>query len=203
MITGDSRTREMISNALKAEGRPDKAFLAINPASAIMRPSAVLPGGADVVRFDSFPHPNTSFYVGVTGEKVFYLTESPEAFTALMHDVGLRVASPVDAVAVAHWFVETTRAMHVFSRVLGSVGDIEWASGPLAPRPQDVAALVGRLRDVITPPTAEAQGNAYLVTLYVLRGSTLERRRITVTGDGDIQDRADRVAKDLPVPISM
>jgi hypothetical protein len=203
MILGDSRTREMISNALNAEGRSDKAFLATNPASAIMRPSVVLPGGADVVRFDSFPHPNASFYVGVAGERVFYLTESPEAFTAMMRTVGLRVASPADAVAVAVWFVETTRAMNVFSRVVGSVGDIEWASGPLAPRPQEVTALVGRLRDVITPPSGEAQDNAYLVTLYVLRGSTLERRRITVTGDGDIRDRSDQVAKDLPVPISM
>ncbi|GLY90878.1 hypothetical protein [Actinoallomurus iriomotensis] len=203
MITGDRETRELISSALAAEDHPDKAFLAANPASAIMRPSSVLPGGAEVVRFDSFPHPGASFYVGVVGGKVFYLTESPDAYTEMMRAAGLRVASPTDAVAVARWFVETTRAMNVFSGVLRSVDDIPWASGPLAPPPEQIGALVHRLRGVIASPSAEPRQGGHLVTLYVLRGSTLQRRTITVTDDGGIQERVDEVAKDLPVPISM
>lgn len=203
MITGDRETREFISNALEAEGHPDKAFLATNPASAIMHPSVALPGGADVVRFDSFPHPNASFYVGVAGGRVFYLTESPEAFPAMMRAAGIRVTSSADATLVAQWFVETTRAMDVFSRAVSSIDDIEWASGPLAPKPEEISALTDRLRGVIAPASAEAQGTDHFVTLYVLRGSNLVRREITVTADGNIRDRAERVAKNLPVPISM
>src|SRR4051812_47279554 len=98
MIAGDPATREMISNSLKAQGRPDKAYLATNPASAIMRPSRVLPGGAEVVRFDSFPPPSASFYIGLVGTSFFYPTESRGAFAAMMRAAGVRVASPADAI---------------------------------------------------------------------------------------------------------
>jgi hypothetical protein len=195
--------REMISMALADAGRPDKAYLAADPAAAMMCPPLVLPGGAQAVRFDSFPHSASSFYVGIFDESVFYLTEAPEAFTAMMRASGFRVASPGDAITVARCYVETTRSMSAFSRVVDSVNDIEWASGPLAPRPQDLSALIGRLRGIVTPPSAEARGGDYLATLYVLRGSTLERRKITIARDGNIRDRSDRVAKNLPVPISM
>ena len=179
MITGDRETREFISNALEAEGHPDKAFLATNPASAIMHPSVALPGGADVVRFDSFPHPSASFYVGVAGGRVFYLTESPEAFPAMMRAAGVRVASSADATLVAQWFVETTRAMDVFSRAVSSIDDIEWASGPLAPKPEDVSALTERLRGVIAPASAEARETTISSpsTFCAVRTSSAEKSR--------------------------
>ena len=202
MITGDEKTREFIGDALEAKGLPDKAFLVTEPTAAIMHPSTALPGGAEVVRFDAFPHAGAGFYVGVAGGRVFYLTESPEAFPAMMRTAGTRVGSPAEAVLVARWFVETTRAMNVFSHVVDDVDDIEWASGPMAPRPEEIGALVDRLRGVITPPSAEARQDDHLVTLYVLRGSTLVRHKITVARDGGVRDRAERVADELPVPIS-
>jgi hypothetical protein len=195
--------RELIVAGLAAEGPEGKAQLAANPTASMMQPGAELPGGARLVRFDSFPHPNASFYVGLVDRDVFYLTETPAAFPAMLRASGVQVTSPETAVALARAYIEATRSMREFSRVVDSLDDITWAPPRTPEEEQTLAEVSGRLRASVQPPAANAAGDGYQVTLSVLRGPILERRTLTISHDGDIRQHVESVASGLPTPISM
>jgi hypothetical protein len=195
--------RQLISAALTTAGPPGKGQLAANPAATILSPGDELPGGALLVRFDTFPHPNASFYVGMVDGRVFYLTEDPKAFSAMLRASGVQVGTPEIAVAVARAYVETTRSMREFSGVVDGPDDITWADPRTLEQQQNLADVTGRLRTFLRPPAAEAVGDGYEVTLYVLRGAVLERRVLTISRNGDLSEHVQVVASDLPTPISM
>jgi hypothetical protein len=195
--------RQIISAALTEEGPPGKDRLAADPAASMMRPGVELPGGAVLVRFDSFPHSSASFYAGVVGRRVFHLTETPKAFSTMVRESGVRIASTDIAVGLARGFVESTRSMREFSRVVDSARDITWAQPRSREEQQTLADAGDRVQALIRPPVAVAAGDGYEVTLYVLRGSTLERRVLTIARDGEIAEHVEVVASGLPTPISM
>jgi hypothetical protein len=194
--------RQLIGAALTDAGPPGKGRLAADPAASMMRPGVEVPGGALLVRFDSFPHPGASFYVGVVGRQVFHLTETPTAFSAMVRESGVRVASEAIAVALARAFVESTRSMREFGRVVDGPRDITWAEPHSREEQQRLADAAGRVQALIRPPVAVATDDGYEVTLYVLRGTAVERRVLTVAHDGEITERGEVVASGLPTPIS-
>ena len=195
--------RQLISAALTEEGPAGKGALAANPAASMMKPGAELPGGARLVRFDSFPHPGASFYVGLVGSKVFYLTEAPKAFSAMVRESGVAITSPDIAVGLARAHVESTRSMREFSRVVDGPGDVTWAPPRTPDEQRSVAEANSRISALVRPRAARAAGDGYEVTLYVLRGSALERRVLTIGSDGDVGENVEVVASGLPTPISM
>ncbi|MCO6008398.1 hypothetical protein NE236_25810 [Actinoallomurus purpureus] len=195
--------RQLISTTLITKGPPGKGKLAANPAASIMRPKNQLPGGARLVLFESFPHAGASFYVGLVDRKVFYLTEDPKAFSAMLRASGVRITSPEIAVALARAHVETTRSMREFSGVVDSADDITWAQPRTPAEQQDLTEVIGRVRTLVRSSASSAAGNGYAVTLFVLRGSTLERRTLTISHDGDVSEHVEAIASGLPTPISM
>lgn len=195
--------RRVISAALTEEGPPGKGALAANPAASMMKPGAELPGGARLIRFDSFPHPGASFHVGLVGSKVFYLTEAPKAFSAMVRESRVAIASTEIAVGLARAYVESTRSMREFSRVVDSSDDVAWAPPRTQEEQRSLAEASSRLSALVRPPAARVAGDGHEVTLYVLRGSTLERRVLTIARDGDVGENAEVVASGLPTPISM
>jgi hypothetical protein len=199
MATNDE-LRGLISSALSADGRAGGAALAGNPSVSMIEPYTELPGGVSIIRVDAMMTVSASFYIGLVGRRVFYLTQSPEGFSAMLRAAGLRVTTPGVAVSAAALFVETTRSMRQFSGVVASPDDITWS--PSA-SPETLAAVAGRLRSVIRPPAAANAGANYEVTLYAIRGATLERRRLHVTPDGDVREEVVPVEDGLPVPYSM
>jgi hypothetical protein len=199
-VPSDDAIRELLGSALSADGRSGSAALAEDSAASVMIPYSELPGGARVFRVEVIRAPNASFYAGVAGQRVFYLTDSPEAFGAMLRAAGLRVTAPDVAVAAAVLYVETTRSMREFSGLVASVDDITWS--PRA-TDQDVARVVRRLRSVIRLPEAVRGGQDHDVTLYAIRGATLERRRLHITQDGDVREEVEPVQDGLPVPFSM
>jgi hypothetical protein len=195
--------RQLIVDALAAQGPEGKAELAGNPAASIMRPGEKLPGAAQLVRFDSFPHPGASFYVGVVGRSVFYLTEAPQEFSAMVRASGMEITSPEVAIALARAYVEATRSMREFSRVVDSTDDIRWAPPRSPEEEQNLVDVTERLRALIQPPTFHGIGDGYEVRLCVLRGAALERRTLTLSRGGDVSQRVEEIASGLPTPISM
>jgi hypothetical protein len=193
--------RRAVAAGFESAGEPDLAARAATPLSTMLGPVHAIPGGAVAVLFQAFPHPGASFYAGLAGGQVFYLTGRPEAFTDMLRASGLRVTDEQTAAEIARAFVETTRTMDTFSRVLDSVNDIKWDPRPeRQPAPELLAQLHGSVR----PPTATAAGpGLYEVTLFVLRGADAERRVLTVAADGAVTERTEDVVSGLPVPISV
>jgi hypothetical protein len=164
-------------------------------------PELALPGGMVAVGFGAFPHPNASFYVGLVAGQVFYLTGQPDAFNDMTRASGLRVADEQTAELLARAFVETTRTMRTFSRVLDSADDIRWDTRPgREPAPE----IVAQLRDYVRPPTVTAVGpGLYQVRLAVLNGAAVEHRVLTVTPAGDVTEQTEDAVEGLPVPMSV
>jgi hypothetical protein len=195
--------RQLVSSTLTAGGPPGKGSLAANPAATDLVPMGMLPGGALVARFDAFPHPSASFHVGIVGNAVFYLTEEPEAFSAMLRATGTQVTTVETAIGVARTYVETVRSMREFSKVVNGAGDVTLAEPQTPEQDQNVAAAADRLRTLVKSPTAVGIGDAYQVTLFVTRGTTLERRILNITRDATVTEHIEVVATNLPTPITM
>ncbi len=192
--------RRVVAAGLKSAGQADLAELAASPVSTMLGPACELPGGAVAILFEAFPHPNASFYAGLAAGRVYYLTGRPDAFGDMMRASGLHVAEERTAAEIARGYVETTRTMDTFTRVLDSVDDIGWDTRPGdGPTP----ALVASLRESVRPPTVTAVGpGRYEVSLFVLHGTAAERRVLNVSTDGAVTERTEQVVSDLPVPFS-
>ena len=195
--------RQLVSSALAVDGPSGKGRLASDPRATMFRPGGELPGGIVLGRFDAFPHPGASFYVGIVDRQVFYLTETPEAFVAMVRASGLRIGAPEVAIAMARAYIETTRSMREFGRVVDRPQDLTWPAPRSPEHEHAIAEAIARLRTLIRPPAFEAVGDGHKVTLFVLRGSVLERRTLTISRDGDITERVEQVESGLPTPITI
>ncbi len=121
----------------------------------------------------------------------------------MMRESGVTIDSPEIAVGLARAYVESTRSMREFSRVVDSPDDVTWAQPRTPEEQRSLAEASDRLRALVRPPAARAVGDGHEVTLYVLRGSTLERRVLTIARDGGIGEHVEGVALGLPTPISI
>lgn len=195
--------RARVSAALEAAGDP-KASLAADPLYSKVGEPWEVPGGAQVVLFETVPHASASFYAGIAGDQVFFLTESPGSFEEMIRAAGLRVTTPQTAIEVAFAYVETTRSMRTFSGVIDSPADIDWSPAETPEEQQAISEFKERLSGIVRPPAAgPTVGGGYAVTLYVVRDDTVERRRVTIAPDGGIAERSVTVADGMPVPVYM
>jgi hypothetical protein len=196
----ENELRSAVAAGLEAAGEPDLAVWAADWRSTNLKRLREIPGGAVVVLFEAFPHPNASFYAGLASGRVFYLTGQPGAFADMMRTSGLQVTDEQTAADVACAYTETTRTFYTFVGVLDSADDINWDTRPgHEPAPE----VVARLRQFVQPPAATAAGQGrYQVSLSVQRGSAAEHRVLTVTADGAVTERTEDVISGLPVLIS-
>ena len=162
-----------------------------------------LPGGAHVVRFDTFPHARNSFYVGLAADMVFYLTESPDGFNAMIRAAAVSVAGPEYALELARAYVETTRPMRHFGRLVNGAHDVPWLKARTAEARQRLTAAIDAVAAAVAPPAVEEHANGHVITAYVLYDKTIERRTLGVAADGVVSEiERVTIADDLPVPIS-
>lgn len=196
----ENELRRTVAAGLESAGEPERAAWAANRLSTMLGPLLALPGGAAAVMFETYPHLTASFYAGLAGGRVFYLTGAPGAFDDMMRACGLRVTDEQTAEQVACAYVETTRTFYAFSRVLDSADDIRWSTTPgREPAPE----VVAQLHRLVRPPTVTVGPGRYEVSLFVLNGNAVERRVLTVTTDGAVTERAENVISGLPVPVSI
>ena len=192
--------RSAVVAGLENGGERELAARAADPLSTEIRRLRELPGGAVAALFEAYPHPGASFYIGISGGRVFYLTDAPDAFADMVRATGLRVTDEQTAADLACEYVETTRTFGTFTTVLDSADGINWATRPEKEPAYDVVAEV---REAVRPPAAAAAGpGRYEVSVFVLHGDAVERRVLTVTTDGSVTDRTEGVFPGLPVPIS-
>lgn len=197
----ENELRRTVAAGLESSGKPERAAWATNPLSTTLARTLTLPGGTVAVMFETFPHPSTSFYAGLAAGQVFYLTGEPGAFNDMTRASGLQVTDERTAELLARAYVETTRTMNTFSRVLDSADDICWDTRPgREPAPE----IVARLRDYVRPPAVTAVGpGLYEVRLAVLNGAAVERRVLTVTRAGAVTELTEDALSGLPVPVSL
>jgi hypothetical protein len=195
-----NQLRRAVVNGLKSAGQPDPAALAASPRSTMLGPVRELPGGAAAVMFEAFPHPNASFYAGLAGGRVYYLTGTPHAFGDMMRATGLQITEEQTAAEIARAYVETTRTMDTFTGILNSADDIGWDTRP---EHEPDPGMLAWLRESVRPASVMAVGpGRYEVSLFVLHGTAVERRVLNVNTDGTVIERTEQVVSDLPVPIS-
>lgn len=197
----ENELRRTVAAGLESSGKPERAAWATNPLSTTLARTLTLPGGTVAVMFETFPHPSTSFYAGLAAGQVFYLTGEPGAFNDMTRASGLQVTDERTAELLARAYVETTRTMNTFSRVLDSADDICWDTRPGREPAQEIVA---RLRDYVRPPAVTAVGpGLYEVRLAVLNGAAVERRVLTVTRAGAVTELTEDALSGLPVPVSL
>ena len=184
--------RRLIRDALTASGLPRKAHLAAEPARSVLRPIGTLPGGAQIIRVDAIPHPQASFHVGIVGRQAFHLTQSPASFTAMMRASRVHVTDPETALAIARSFVDATRSMRRSARIVTGIGDIT------ATAPAHDQAAIARLQAALAEPSTQTGGEGFRVNVFVLEDAAIERRVLTVSGDGDVHQQAGTTAFQIP-----
>lgn len=197
--------RSAVVADLESAGEHELAARVADAESTRLRRVRELPGGPVVGLFEAFPHPSASFYAGVADGRVFYLTDAPDVFAAMVRANGLRVTDEQTAAELAREYVEITRTFETFTTVLDSADGIEWDISPEEEEEGESASeVVARLREAVQPPTVAAAGQGrYEVSVFVLHGDAVERRVLTVTAEGAVTERTEDVFPDLPVPISL
>lgn len=197
--------REQVSRGLVAEGREDKASLAVQREMTMIEelPGSPAPGWR-LLRFDAIPHPSASFCVAYgPEEQVFYLTEQPDRFAAFVRAAGVAVTRPEDAVTVALAFLATTRSMRAYEQVVASVDELDVLGFLDADDQRRLDGALDRLRPALAEPSAAGSADGFEATVYIQRGSAVERRLLTVAADGAVSERAETLVDDLPAPISL
>lgn len=100
-------------------------------------------------------------------------------------------------------FLELSRSMFTWSYQVDSVQDVEWRDS-VSGEEQDVAdQFVADYGDVIAPPTAEADGEGWSVTVYRMEQDTALQYTVTVNADGSITEENEVIAEGLPGPIGL
>ena len=155
------------------------------------------------MRFDTYPHARGSFYVGLVANDVFYLTESPASFNAMIRASEVSISVGDDALAIVRAYLETTRPMRRFGRLLGDASDVRWARARNEEERRRLDTAVETVSSVVAPPAVDDHDRGFAVTAYVLYDATVERRTLLVGHDGYV-DEIERspVASGLPVPMS-
>ncbi|GLY81618.1 hypothetical protein [Actinoallomurus iriomotensis] len=201
-LPDEADVRRVVSAALAASGRKAKSAQAAASTTTIRRMDR-LPGGAHIVRFDTYPHARNSFYIGLLAHAVFYLTESPDSFNAMIRASGIPGVVPDDALAIARAYLETTRPMRRFGQVLSDVADVRWAPVRTDEERRRLDAAVEAVSAVVAPPAVDLHDRGFAITAYVLYDATIERRVLLVGHDGHVDEISrSPVASGLPVPMS-
>ena len=202
MIADDAEARRIVSAALAASGKEAKSAQAAAPTTRIRRMERP-PGGADVIRFDTYPHARNSFYVGLVADDVFYLTESRDSFNAMMRASAVSVTVSDDALAIARACLETTRPMRHFGRLLSDAADVHWARATNDEEQRRLDTALATVSSLVAPPAVHLHDRGFAITAYVLYDAAIERRTLLVDSAGSV-DEIGRipVATGLPVLMS-
>lgn len=197
--------RDQVSRGLVAEGREDKASLAAQPELTMIEELSGTPApGWRLLRFDAVPHASASFCVAYGPQRqVFYLTERPDRFAAFVRAAGVAVTNQDEAITVALAFLATTRSMREYEQVVASVAELDVLDFLDADDQRRLDEAVRRLRPALSEPSVLISAEGFQVTVYIQRGSAVERRLLTVPADGAVSERAEILVEDLPAPISL
>ncbi|WP_285494342.1 hypothetical protein [Actinomadura sp. NBRC 104425] len=197
----EEEIRETVRRALEEAGDSHLGPLTRKTSSMLQEVSVPLPKTWRFFRFDTVPHPQASFQVAVevsTG-KVVYLTGRPEAFGQVLRASKATLPTTREAVAVARAYLDVTRRMNRYLRVVDGVEDLTWRPEPTDEEKKARERAEPRLRSLLKPPAAVAKGDAYVVTLFVRNGTDIEQRTVSIDAGASVTDTRQVVLRGLPL----
>lgn len=141
----------------------------------------------------------TLFYVGYAkGEQPYMLTGSLENYVAMSKADPVSIGTADEAAQYIETSVETTRSMSYLIYLIKSVEEIDWRVGMDEEELAEKARLVEKYGKVIGPPAAEADGQRWLATLYVMLNQTLQRYDFKVGRDGSLERKVTTLETAVP-----
>ncbi|GAA4149573.1 hypothetical protein [Actinomadura keratinilytica] len=197
----EDEIRETVRRAMEEAGEPHRGALTHKTASMLEEVSAPLPKTWRFFMFEAFPHPQASFQVAVEAStgKVVSLTGRPEAFGEVLRASKATLPTTREAVAVARAYLDLTRTMDRYLRVVDGVDDLTWLPEPTAEEKRARERAEPRLRSLLKPPTAVAKGDAYVVTLFVRNGTDIEQRTVRIDAGASVTDTRQVMLRGLPL----
>lgn len=146
----------------------------------------------------------TRAYVALSDEdRAIVLAGAPEAFVDMLAQADVRVEDATTATAVVDTYLDATRSFRQWSQRIASFDEVQLRPNLDADAQAVVDAARATLEGQVAPTTATATADGFDVVAWVLDGGTISRHTVRLTGDGALEDSAQDVVTDLPVPISL
>lgn len=158
--------------------------------------------GYEVYQLDGIlGSPRGSVVAIAADDSAFDLDSNPEAFSEI--SAQFPVADAAEAEERAADFLELTRSMFTWSYQIDSVDDVDWL-GELSEESQEIADQFAEdWGDVVAPPTAAAEGDGWMVTVYRMEQDTGLEYTVTVAADGSVSEEHTTFVEGLPMPIGL
>lgn len=142
-------------------------------------------------------------YVALSDEdRAVVLAGAPEAFVDVLAQAAVRVEDATTAAAVVDTYLDATRSFQQWSQRVASFDEVQLRPKLDADAQAVVDAARATLEGQVAPTTATATADGFDVVAWVQDGGTISRHTVRLTGDGALEDSAQDVVTDLPVPIS-
>ena len=114
----------------------------------------------------------------------------------------MRVENASTATAIVDTYLDATRSFGQWSQRVSSFDEVQLRPDLDAEARAVVDAARTTLHGQVAPTTATATADGFDVVAWVQDGGTISRHTVRFTGDGTLDDSAQDVVTDLPVPIS-
>lgn len=148
------------------------------------------------------PHPRRVFVALSQAGEALVLTGQPEAFSTMLKQAGVTVASAEVAAQVATVYLDSSQTFTTLAYRIDAVDDIRWRPSLTADQQKARDAVVSAYGDRIAPAKAEQSSAGWTVEVWTISGADLVRHETTIEATGAVTDKTETVASDLPVPAS-
>ena len=203
MSSSPSSLRDRLASALQATS-PTRAKLVTDPQTTLTPVAADwLPGWQilDVLN-KTPPHPRRLYVALSTDGRAEVLTGKPEAFSTVLVDAGVQVASAEQAVDVGSVFLDATRDFRAYAYRIDSVADIEWIPKPTAAEQAVRDNLRKTYQSLVKPPQAAESGEGWRVTIWMVQGRDLVTHELSIATGKAVSDQTKTAERNIPVPHS-
>jgi hypothetical protein len=140
------------------------------------------------------------FYVGFApGRRAYLLTARPDNFVSMCRGDGVVINSSAVATEYAVTYLNATRSMSELFYLVNSVDDVRFRPDLAAEQEEIKAAFASKHRTLIAPPTAESQGERFVVIAFAVRQQTVERHTLAVSEKGDVEADVTVIEQNLPM----
>jgi hypothetical protein len=200
----DEGMRNTIKAALTQAGRTFEAGIVSRGGARLTQLNTPFLKSWKIIQVDyrQDPHP-TMFHVAVGGSQAHLLTGTPAAFSTVTKADGTHVADPATAAQLGKIYIETTRPAGKLTYLVDSVDAIRFRPGITGTAAARRDEIVKKYQHVVTSPVATAKGTGFTVIAYVVRDRALQKRDLTVTAQGSVEEKIKTLVLDLPVPYTL
>lgn len=140
------------------------------------------------------------FYVGFApGEDAYLLTDQPENFVRLAQADGVSIQALEAALDYAKTYLRVTRSMSRLTYIVETVADIRFRPNLTGDASSVKDAFVQKYQTIITPPSAQHEGEDYIVSAFVVQEQTLEKYTLSVEKKGGIRASITMLERNLPL----